>query len=37
MLIYTFDKNNNKDNNKTQDRITKAFGKFLLSENFIYK
>ena len=29
---YTFNKNNNKNNSKKQDGITKTFEKFLLSE-----
>ena len=34
-LVYTFDKNNSKNNNKKQDRVTKAFEKFLLSETIL--
>ena len=34
-LIYAINKNNNK-NNKNEDRITKAFEKFLLSETILF-
>ena len=31
-LIYTINENNDKNNNENQDKITKAFQKFLLSK-----
>ena len=34
-LIYTINKNNKNNSNKDQDRITKAFEKFLLSETIL--
>ena len=34
-LIYTINKSNNKNNNKKQDMINKAFEKFLLSETIL--